>query len=84
MTIKSMVEKIEIRISLMNKYPVYDGNTYLLCKSFQTLYSTGLMSERVYNKYIDVVLDAQNKLMEYYKRNNMTEGANKFFSIIWK
>ena len=79
-----MVEKISIRISLMSKYPVYDGNTYLICKSFQTLYITGLMCERLYNKYIDVVLDAQNKLMEYYKRNNMTEDANKFFSIIWK
>lgn len=32
MTIKSMVEKISIRIPLMSKYPVYDGNTYLLCK----------------------------------------------------
>lgn len=79
-----MVEKIEFRSSLMSKYPVYDGNTYCLCKSFQTLYITGLMSERVYKKYIDTVLDVQQKLFDYYKNNDTTEYADKFFSIIYK
>lgn len=87
MSIKALVEKIELRAELMSKYPVYDANTYCLCKSFQYLYITGLMNKRTYKKYIDLVLDAQNKIFEYYKHDNTSvteDDRNAFFSIIWK
>ena len=87
MNINAMVEKIELRGGLVPMHPVYDGNTYCLCKSFQCLHITGLMNERTYKKYIDVVLDTQNKIFEYYKHDNTSvteEDRNAFFSVIWK
>lgn len=86
MNAKYIVEEIEKRANNMGKYPEYDGLTYKLCKNFTIFYITGLMYKRTYIKYIERVLDVQNKILEYYKYDRMVfiEDRERFFSTIYK
>ena len=86
MNCKNIVEEIEKRAKGMCKYAEYDALTYKLCKSFQLFYITRLIHKRTYIKYIDRVLDVQNKIFDYYKFNRTVLEKDKdiFFSIIYK
>lgn len=86
MECKYIVEEIEKRAYSMCKYAEYDGLTYKLCKSFQLFYDTGLINKITYIKYIDRVIDVQNKILDYYKFNRtvLTKDKDIFFSTIYK
>ena len=84
MNAKYIVEEIEKRANNMGKYAEYDGLTYKLCKIFQIFYITGLINKRTYIKYIERVLDVQNKIFEYYEFDSTVfiEDRERFFSTI--
>lgn len=83
MNCKYNVEEIEKRAYSMCKY---DGLTYKICKVFQLFYDTGLINKITYIKYIERVIDVQNKILDYYKFNRTVKRKDKdiFFSTIYK